>query len=81
MSRTVVTGSHQTVVTQSSQSRTVVTGQLGPPGPPGAGTFTELKDIDLSQLGSGSMLVYNTTTNKWTATNLLEQQTVECGQF
>jgi hypothetical protein len=78
MSRTVVTSAHQTVVTQSPQGRTVVTGQLGPPG---AATFAEMRDIDLSQLGSGSMLVYNTTTNKWTATTLLEQQTVECGQF
>jgi hypothetical protein len=81
MSRTVVTDSHQTVVTQSSQSRTVVTGQLGPPGPAGAGTFAELKDIDLSQLGPGSLLVYNNQTQKWTATTLLDQQTVESGQF
>jgi hypothetical protein len=78
MSRTVVTSAHQTVVTQSAPGRAIVTGQLGPPG---AATFAEMRDIDLSQLGSGSMLVYNTTTNKWTATTLLEQQTVECGQF
>lgn len=74
----IVVDSHQTVVTQEPQTRTIVAGLMGPPG---AASFAELRDIDLSQLASGSTLVFNTTTNKWTATNLLEQQIVECGQF
>jgi hypothetical protein len=72
------TTSTQTVVTQGTSSSVIVTGQLGPAG---AATFSELRDIDLSQLGSGSLLVYSTATNKWTATTLLDQQTVESGQF
>lgn len=78
MTETVVTYKDNTVVAQSTVRQTIVTGMMGPPG---AATFGELRDIDLAQLGAGSMLVYNTTTNKWTATTLLEQQTVECGQF
>lgn len=78
MSKTVVTEAHQTVVVREPQGRTVVTGIMGPAG---AATFNELRDIDLSQLGSGSLLVYNTQTQKWTATTLLDQQTVESGQF
>jgi hypothetical protein len=68
----------RTVVVQTQQAQTIITGQMGPPG---AATFGELRDIDLSQLSSGSTLVYDTLTNKWTATNLLDQQIVECGQF
>lgn len=77
MTQTVVTD-EQKVVVQTTQTQTIVTGMLGPPG---AATFGELRDIDLTQLGTGSVLVYNNQTNKWTATTLLEQQTVECGQF
>jgi hypothetical protein len=68
----------QTIVVESQQGKTIVTGIMGPPG---AATFSELRDIDLSQLGSGSLLVYNAGTNMWTATTLLDQQIVESGQF
>lgn len=78
MTQAIVVDSHQTVVVREPQTTTIVAGLMGPPG---AASFGELRDIDLSQLGSGSTLVYNTTTNKWTATNLLDQQIVECGQF
>ena len=78
MTKTVVVDSHQTVVAQESQPRTVVTGIMGPRG---AATFGELSDIDLSQLSAGALLIYNAQTQKWTATTLLDQQTVESGQF
>ena len=67
-----------TVISQSTVRQTIITGMMGPPG---AATLNDLRDIDLTQLTSGSTLVYNTQTNKWTATTLLDQQTVECGQF
>lgn len=67
-----------TVITESSQPQVIVTGIMGPPG---ASTFGQLQDIDLTQLGSGSTLVYNTQTQKWTATTLLDQQVIESGQF
>lgn len=40
-----------------------------------------MDDIDVSGLGDGSVLVYSTANSKWEATNLLEKQTVECGQY
>jgi hypothetical protein len=40
-----------------------------------------MDDIDVSGLGDGSVLVYSTASSKWEATNLLEKQTVECGQY
>lgn len=68
----------QSVVTDSQTTQVIVTGLMGPPG---ASTFADLKDIDLSALGPGSLLVYNTIAQKWIATNLLEQQVFEGGQF
>lgn len=78
MSKTVVVDANQTVVIRDPSGRTVVSGMLGPAG---ASSFAQMQDIDLAQLGSGSLLVYNTQTQKWTATTLLDQQTVESGQF
>jgi hypothetical protein len=78
MTQVVVVDEHQTVVVQTNAAKTILTGMLGPRG---AASFSELQDIDLSQLGSGSLLVYNNQTQKWTATTLLDQQTVESGQF
>jgi len=42
---------------------------------------SELEDIDLTNLEDGSVLVYSTNSGKWESTNLLEKQTVECGQY
>jgi hypothetical protein len=78
MTRVVVTEQGQTVVVEDSRPQTVVTGLLGPRG---ASSFAQLQDIDLAQLGQGSLLVYNNQTQKWTATTLLDQQIVESGQF
>jgi hypothetical protein len=92
MSDLVVTQDTQTVIVQGPTDSIIVTGLLGPVGPqglqgprgePAPDTFqlSDLKDIDLSQLGNGSTLVYRAVTNTWAATNLLDQQVVECGQF
>jgi hypothetical protein len=78
MSRIVIVDENQTVVVQANVPKTIVTGMMGPRG---AASFAELQDIDLAQLGPGSLLVYNNQTQKWTATTLLDQQTVESGQF
>jgi hypothetical protein len=67
-----------TVVAQATMRQTIVTGMMGPPG---AATLNQLRDLDLTELVSGSTLVYNTQTQKWTATTLLDQQIIESGQF
>jgi hypothetical protein len=57
------------------------------PGPQGARgesgilTIAEADDVDMSNLESGSVLVYSQTTEKWTATRLLEQQAIESGHY
>lgn len=88
MTDTIITDGNNTVIVTDSSAQTivrdvpstqiVVTGIMGPPG---ASTFADLKDIDLTGIGPGSILVYNTISEKWTATNLLEQQILEAGQY
>jgi hypothetical protein len=68
------------VATGAYQSRVIISGMIGPAGS-GAVTFASLGDIDLTQLAPGSTLVYNSATQKWTATKLLDQQIVESGQY
>lgn len=65
------------VVSSQSQTKVVVGGMIGPT----PTTLKGLYDIDLTQLAAGSLLVYNAGTEKWTATNRLEQQVFESGQF
>lgn len=66
------------VVEQDKQPTVIVTGIMGPRG---ATQIADSSQFDLTQLGEGSTLVYNATTQKWVATNLLDQQIVESGQF
>jgi len=66
------------VVTEEKGTTLIVTGIMGPPL---VNSISGSGDIDVSNLQSGSMLVYNTITNKWVATKLLDQQTIEAGQF
>jgi hypothetical protein len=44
-------------------------------------TVESLEDVNLNNLTNGSILVYQTSTSKWTATTLLNQQTMEAGEF
>jgi hypothetical protein len=41
----------------------------------------DIGDVDSTSLTDGSLLVYKTTTNKWTASTTLEAQTMEGGFF
>lgn len=74
----IVTDKNNTVVVDNKQPRVIVSGMIGPMG---VTTLAGLMDIDLNQLAAGSVLVYNSGTQKWTATNMLDQQIVESGQF
>ena len=46
-------------------------------------SLDSVADIDMSTNGklNGSLLVYRTTTNKWTSTTTLEAQNLEGGEF
>jgi hypothetical protein len=79
MTQAIVTSNNNTVVVDNTATQTViVTGLMGPPG---STTIDGMADTDVTNLTSGSLLVYNTQTAKWTSTTLLNQQYVDCGQF
>jgi hypothetical protein len=92
MTDTVVVDKHNTVVISTPSGGTVVesnqqpqviyTGIMGPAGPPGTAIpLSNLQDVDTTILRNGSVLVYNNTNLKWTSTTLLNQQTVDSGEF
>ena len=66
------------VVTGDNSSTVILTGMMGPAVTP---SISQSNDVDMSQLRDGGVLVYNILTNKWTATNLLDKQIFEAGQF
>lgn len=43
--------------------------------------LSNMSDVDATSLENGSVLVYKTTTNKWTSTRLLDLQFMEGGEF
>jgi hypothetical protein len=78
MTQVVVTDLGKTVVANVEVTKVVTSGMM----PPNmVGTLTNSSDVDVSALQDGGILIYNATTNKWTATNLLEKQIFEAGQF
>ncbi len=96
MTETVVTTVDSTVVTLNDiiapvvvTESSVVTIEAGTPtvilagamGPPGASSLNSLSDVDTAQLQDGGVLVYKVDTQRWTATNTLERQILEGGQF
>lgn len=78
MTEVVVTDLGKTVVA-SLQTTQIVTSGLMPPA--AVASIGASSDVDLTNLKNGGLLVYNSTTQKWVATNLLEQQIFEAGQF
>lgn len=71
----------QVVVSQPETREVIVTGLLGPKGDRGASTIADLEDVNTSSLTSGSVLVYDASTQKWISKTLLNQQQVDCGEF
>lgn len=66
------------VVVDEKKATVVVTGMMPPPA---VNSIIASSDVDLSTLGDGGILVYNSSTQMWKATNLLEKQIFEAGQF
>jgi len=63
-------------------SNNVTVSAVGIQGPSGAATtVATISDIDAIAPADGSVLVFKQLTNKWTATTLLQAQTVEAGEF
>jgi hypothetical protein len=74
----IVISDSETVVVSQDTGTIVVTGIMGPPG---ASTLSELSDVDKTQLVNGATLVYNANSAIWKATNKLDNQILEAGQF
>ena len=66
------------VVTDDKPARIITSGMMPPPA---VNSITGSGDVDITNLQDGGVLVYNTATNMWTATNLLDKQIFEAGQF
>jgi hypothetical protein len=69
-----------TVTQNTNTTASIGIGIQGPPGPPG-NAITTAADVDTSNLSNGAVLVYKTTTNKWTSTTTLDAQNMEGGEF
>lgn len=76
--QTAVAYSTDTVTVDTGVPAVIVSGLMGPPG---AASLTGLTDVDTNALQDGGVLVYQQATQKWTATNTLERQILEGGQF
>ena len=68
----------EVVVVNTETSGIVVTGIMGPPG---TTTISGLTDIDRTDLTDGATLVYKASNAVWKATNKLDNQILEAGQF
>lgn len=75
---TAVVTEGSTVTVEAGTPTVVLAGQMGPPG---VTTLSNMTDVDTSNLQEGSILVYLQNLQRWTATTLLNQQTLEGGQF
>jgi hypothetical protein len=69
------------IVTVQDTSFTTATSDLS--NPIFLESLSNVGDIDLATNGklNGSVLVYKTTTNKWTSTTTLDAQNMEGGEF
>lgn len=71
-----------TILVDNPDITTIITSaEQGPPGPPGTTTISNASDVDVSNLENGSVLVYNQPVERWVATRMLENQSVESGQY
>lgn len=77
--KTVVTDKNNTVVIDNKQPTIVLTGLIGPSS--GVTTMQGLTNVDVTTLVTGSILVYNTTSQKWVATTTLDAQNMEGGYY
>lgn len=49
--------------------------------PPILESVSDIANVDTTTLEHGSVLIYKTTTNKWTSTILLDAQDMEAGEY
>lgn len=74
-----------TVIENVSEVSVIITeGAQGPKGAQGeAGTtfLSNLDDVDSSNVSDGSLLIYKQQTQKWIASNKLDSQDIDAGNY
>lgn len=81
MSGIIVVNQQEAVVVSTDTAQTIVTGLMGPPGKDGIQNLSQVRDIDSTELVNGATLVYRSSDAMWKATNKLDNQILEAGQF
>jgi hypothetical protein len=66
--------------TTSTGGTTIVTGS-SLTNPQSVDSLSAIGNVDTTTLNNGAVLVYKTTTNKWTSTTILDSQDVTGGQY
>lgn len=74
----IVTEKNNTVIVDNKQPQVIIAGMIGPQG---VTSVQGLSNVDVSTLTNGSVLVYASATEKWTATTTLSAQNLEGGEF
>lgn len=78
----VIVSSTEIVIVETDTSSTITTGVvLGAGTGDGISSISQAIDVDITELNNGSVLIYNAINAQWKATRLLQEQTIECGQF
>lgn len=77
----ILISEQEVVVVTTETSGVVVTGIMGPAGADGLTRISDMSDLDKTGLKDGATLVYNSTVSKWEATEKLNKQAIECGEF
>jgi hypothetical protein len=68
-------------ITAIIQDTSVVFASTSVGNPSTVNSVADIADVDLASLNNGAVLVYKTTTNKWTSTTTLDAQNMEGGEF
>lgn len=79
--QSILISEQEVVVVTNETFGVVVTGIMGPAGIDGVTRLSDMSDIDKTGLIDGATLVYNSTVAKWEATEKLNKQAIECGEF
>lgn len=75
----IVDDSSDTILVETPGEVTVLT--AAEQGPSGPNILSTASDVDSTNKTEGSVLVYSTQNQKWVATTLLENQSVESGHY
>lgn len=81
MADTLVTLESGEEISVSVANTTLYTAQTDLTNPAVLESLSDVGNVDTTTLGNGSVLVYKTSTNKWTSTTTLDAQNMEGGEF